>query len=740
MLQPPAGLDQQASTSLAQSAECLPAACANEFDPMSLHNAPRPGVDKSSCVLQSLAGIDQQATPSDLAQPFVEGSGKVRVGVYRTPEAWVTEALQLPHPMDSYNPLQEATLEAIKANLTTEARLLVLKQKIALTKMEILAKQLEQDEAALHRSKPEWMQKILEGKRILLLKHMLEQHQYNDMGVVDLVSEGTHLVGAAPKPDCFEARVRLAKLSAAALRDAAPDLRTALLANPRSSNKDEADALGKVTGEEREAGFLTGPFSSEAEVTAHLGTGQWLAVRRFLLRQGEKLRPIDDGHEAQLNDAFGSSIRLRLQDSNYFAAMAMAVAKLQRELGVCIPWKAKCLDLSKAYKQFCVSDRDRSLSVIVIFDEKGAATWYVANALMFGAAASVFSFNRISRALHFLFTKVLNVVCSYFYDDYPMLARADTAEATDQACGRLLDLLGIRFARTGADSKGKPFENVFDVLGLSVSVDRLHLGKLVLANKPGRIERLIELFSQARKDGTITKHMGQVLVGLLRFAAGSCVGMSLQHVCADLNRMIHAEAFPSSAEFAKLCDRALKFLSESRPREVSVTDSKEVIHVFTDGSLEGNFAGIGAVILDPSTGYQKVLQGQVPDQLMQAWRSEAGDHLICQIELFAVICVKTLIPQRLEGRRVIYWIDNEAARLALVKGQSKSSIMDRMIRELCLLEDRMLSYAWYTRVPSKSNIADAPSRGKGDCVAQASGMLKADIFPGSIPWKHLLRG
>ena len=266
VFQPPADLDQQELTSRAHSSECQPAAFATEVDPKSSHNTPRPGVDKSSCVLQSLAGIDQQATPSDFAQPLVGASGQVRVGVYRTPEAWVNEALQLPHPMDSYNPLQEATLEAIKANLTTEARLLVLKQKIALTKMEILAKQLEQDEAALHRSKPKWMQKILEGKRILLLKHMLERHQYDDMGVVDLVSEGTHLVGAAPKPDCFEARVKLAKLSAAALRDAAPDLRAALLANPRSSNKDEA--------------VLTGPFSSEAEVTAHLGTGQWLAARR----------------------------------------------------------------------------------------------------------------------------------------------------------------------------------------------------------------------------------------------------------------------------------------------------------------------------------------------------------------------------------------------------------------------------------------------------------------------------
>ena len=49
------------------------------------------------------------------------------------------------------------------------------------------------------------------------------------------------------------------------------------------------------------------------EVRAHLETNQWLVVRRFLLHEGEKLRPIDDGHEAQLNDAFGSSIRLRFQ-------------------------------------------------------------------------------------------------------------------------------------------------------------------------------------------------------------------------------------------------------------------------------------------------------------------------------------------------------------------------------------------------------------------------------------------
>ena len=161
-----------------------------------------------------------------------------------------------------------------------------------------------------------------------------------------------------------------------------------------------------------------------------------------------------------------------------------------------------------------------------------------------------------------------------------------------------------------------------------MSVAELHRGSLVLSNKPGRLERLVELFRQVKAEGAITKHMGQVLVGLLRFAAGSCTGMSLKHVCADLNRMIHAEAFPSATEFAKLCDKALKFLASSRPREVCVSDRKEVIHIYTDGALEGGLAGIGAVILDPSTGFQRVLQGQVPHALMQAWRHESGDHLI----------------------------------------------------------------------------------------------------------------
>ena len=69
-------------------------------------------------------------------------------------------------------------------------------------------------------------------------------------------------------------------------------------------------------------------------------------MRRFVKEQGSKLRPIDDGLEAQLNAAYSSTIRPDLQDADYVIALAL-------QLGECASMAlvGKTLDLSKAYKQ-----------------------------------------------------------------------------------------------------------------------------------------------------------------------------------------------------------------------------------------------------------------------------------------------------------------------------------------------------------------------------------------------------
>ena len=47
------------------------------------------------------------------------------------------------------------------------------------------------------------------------------------------------------------------------------------------------------------------------------------------------------------------------------------------------------------------------------------------------------------------------------------------------------------------------------------------------------------------------------------------------------------------------------------------------------------------------------------------WRGDVGEHLICQIELFAVLGVRLHLRQELRQRRVIFWIDNESARFVV---------------------------------------------------------------------------
>ena len=67
---------------------------------------------------------------------------------------------------------------------------------------------------------------------------------------------------------------------------------------------------------------------------------------------------------------------------------------------------------------------------------------------------------------------------------------------------------------------------------------------------------------------------------------------------------------------------------------------------------------------------------------------------------------------RLAGKHLISFVDNEGSKYSLVRGYSDSP----SISFLCGLADAVLDehriLAWFSRVPSCSNIADAPSRGE----------------------------
>ena len=89
--------------------------------------------------------------------------------------------------------------------------------------------------------------------------------------------------------------------------------------------------------------------------------------------------------------------------------------------------------------------------------------------------------------------------------------------------------------------------------------------------------------------------------------------------------------------------------------------------VLTDGSWENDVAGLGAVLLDESTGCRLIVQDRVQDNLLDLWKDLVGDQLICQIELLAMVLVRWEWKLELSNRRILLFVDNNSARGGVVK-------------------------------------------------------------------------
>ncbi|CAE7749643.1 unnamed protein product, partial [Symbiodinium microadriaticum] len=261
------------------------------------------------------------------------------------------------------------------------------------------------------------------------------------------------------------------------LRSTAAFRRKVMTSSSREIPPDLQKLLSKATGEEVDLGFLEGPFT-EKEVSDFFHTDDWNCIRRFLILQGaeKKPRPIDDGHEALINNCYTSMIKLELQSSDFVTCMAKTLARRESERSTTQGtsfrrWLGKCLDLSKAYKQLPTKKEHRSLAVVYHKSEAGEDQFFVTNSLMFGLTSAVYAFARTSRSIQKLLSKLFMLPSSVYFDDYPMYSTEGTAEQTDLIVSEFLDILGWSHAKTG--TKAQPFSDVFSVLGMQIDLSQI---------------------------------------------------------------------------------------------------------------------------------------------------------------------------------------------------------------------------------------------------------------------------
>ena len=162
-----------------------------------------------------------------------------------------------------------------------------------------------------------------------------------------------------------------------------------------------------------------------------------------------------------------------------------------------------------------------------------------------------------------------------------------------------------------------------------------------------------------------------------------------------------------TSEIRKALQLSANLLRTAPPRRLEAVNNEIPCLIFTDGAFESGTASCGAVVLSPRTDSPLAFGFKVPPKIVVEWQGFGHEHVIAQAEMLPIVIIKRHFPQLLRGARVLFFIDNEGVKEALVAGATKSEACRKMLTEAVIQDANNNSLNWYTRVPSPSNTIEA---------------------------------
>ena len=339
--------------------------------------------------------------------------------------------------------------------------------------------------------------------------------------------------------------------------------------------------------EEVKKGWLVGPLRAD-QVAAHVGPC-WIPSRRFGVKQGSKVRAVDDFSEFWVNDTVSATEKLDLGGVDEIAAIChewMRSVKGDR-YGVLMPdgsrlegalhpsWcgsppqlNGRTLDLRSAYKQWAVLPADQAASVVSVWNPHvGTYEFFLSIALPFGAVASVYGFNRAARAFRAIATRLCGLVLAAFFDDFPQVEPAVLGVSGQECLEGLAEVLGWDYALD--EKKRAPADVKFVALGVEFYLSESGKGVASVSNKPGRVDEIEGVVNLALRSG-LTPFEAASLRGRLQYAEGQTFGRCASGALATITdpvALLRKEGKPST-ELCRALSWLVSFLRRSPPRKV----------------------------------------------------------------------------------------------------------------------------------------------------------------------------
>ena len=243
---------------------------------------------------------------------------------------------------------------------------------------------------------------------------------------------------------------------------------------------------------------------------------------------------------------------------------------------------------------------------------------------------------------------------------------------------------------------------VFTALGVTVQLSSCLDGRLTISNTARRIKELVEAIRSIISAGSLAKAQALKLRGRVQFAEGQLFGRVGRLCLRAVSDHAHLAA---TATTSASCNRAFarfaKMLESAIPRTVKVG--------WYDPSSCSWPCGVGGIILNASGTLVSAFSALIPKSLRAVLGETVKETIILEAEVVALICATRKWRGLLSGKPTLFFVDNNAARDIAISGAARSPIANKLLHMLLLDECSAEILAWFQRVPSPSNPADAPS-------------------------------
>ena len=623
-------------------------------------------------------------------------------GIPASPSEFVRKAVACGHPADFDASLDSALKVVVRENIVGDEVKLAKARLSFVAKWRSRAVALESQEQALHASLPSHVRHILKGKRLLLWKEMIQAYGLPDSDLIEDMMRGFNLSGWMPASGSFPPASKRPEFSVESLKVLADGFNANTLRKAQvRQDVDLERATWEETLAEEEQGWVwrCDAQSMQGKVVA----------RRFGLLQNGKVRVIDDLSCCGLNATVGLKERFVLHSIDKMAAMLAYATSLGAAPGCSLC--GRTYDLKSAYKQFPICLEDFELLRFMVSEPgKPDPTLFGFSSLPFGGIGSVSAFLRISACIWQIGVIGLRTLWTAFFDDFSVVSKESLKKSAAFGIESLFRLLGLTFAEEG--KKAPPFSKKFTMLGLSVDLGDFAEGMIEIGHTSKRIDELSAALSDILAARCLSAKDAERLRGRMNFFEGHVYGRGPAQALRTIDH--HARSGATAHALPKPVVQAVHVLKDrlrsAIPLQISAK-SRLTWYLFTDGSCEASkrVGAVGAVLYDSKGSLVSAFSEKAPTSVMDRLLADS-ENPIYELELFPVLLALRKWQSLLQGTQIVSFVDNDAAKYALVKACSTTHVGAEIIEDIRMIELRCQMRIWYARVPTHSNPADGPSR------------------------------